>query len=94
MSTTGQALPRTRRVSTGLVIAIVLALAIGAAIGSVVTQLVVDTAPVARPAAASTWDPQKLTAMEGRQLAASVPIRWDAEKLAAMDGRQLAALQD
>lgn len=94
MSTTEQALGRTRRSSIGFVVAIVLAMAIGAVIGSVVTAFVVDTAPAARPATVTAWDAQKLAAMEGRQLAATAPIRWDAGKLAAMEGRQLAALQD
>lgn len=94
MSTTEQALDRARRSSIGFVMAIVLALAIGAAIGSLVTQLVVDEAPASRSATVTAWDAQKQAAMEGRQLAATVPTRWDAEKLAAMEGRQLAALQD
>jgi hypothetical protein len=75
-----------------IIAAVVLALAIGAAAGSLITRAVVDRADTDVVVSAPVWDAQKLSAMEGRQVAAqvrSVPA-WDAQKLAAMEGRLLA----
>jgi hypothetical protein len=89
MSTVYQLRPRTKLALAPLVIAIVIALAIGATAGSLITRAVADRGhPVA---VASGWDADKLAAMEGRQLAASVGTGiqpWDPRKVAAMAGRQ------
>jgi hypothetical protein len=89
MSTTIQFPARARVALWPYVIAIVIALSIGAAAGSLVTRAVAgESHPVA---VATGWDAQKLSAMQGRLLAASVRtgVRpWDAAKVAAMAGRQ------
>ena len=89
MSTTLQFPARPRIALWPYVIAILIALAIGATAGSLVTRAVAERGhPVA---VATGWDAQKLAAMQGRQLAASVHAGlrpWDAAKVAAMAGRQ------
>ena len=94
MSTSTQTLPtRERRVSFVAVAAIVVSLGLGTVGGSVITRAVY---PVRRPAAPATavWNSQKLDAMQGRLVAASLAepgdIRVDPAKLAAMQGRQRA----
>ena len=89
MSTTIQFPARAKVALWPYVIAIVIALAIGATAGSLITRAVADRGhPVA---VATGWDADKLAAMQGRLLAASVstePRPWDAAKVAAMAGRQ------
>jgi hypothetical protein len=89
MSTTIQFPARAKVALWPYVIAIVIALSIGATAGSLITRAVADRGhPVA---VATGWDADKLAAMQGRQLAASVQSRvlpWDAAKPAAMAGRQ------
>jgi hypothetical protein len=89
MSTVYQLQPRTKLALAPLIIAILIALAIGATAGSLITRAVADRGhPVA---VATGWDADKLAAMQGRLLAASVstePRPWDAAKVAAMAGRQ------
>jgi hypothetical protein len=91
MSTTLQFPARSRFALWPYVIAILIALAIGAAAGSLVTRAVADRGhPVA---VATGWDAQKLAAMQGRVLAASVGAgvrSWDRQKVAAMAGREKA----
>jgi hypothetical protein len=91
LSTTYQLQPRARLGLVPFVVAILVALSVGATGGSLVTRAVTDRPHPA--AVASGWDAQKLSAMEGRQLAASARtgIRpWDRQKLAAMAGREKA----
>ena len=92
MSTTIQTVkPRARHGVLTFAIAILIALSIGATAGSVITRSVVSRAhPVA---SATGWDAQKLQAMEGLQIAASLDGKtrpWDPRKLRAMAGRERA----
>jgi hypothetical protein len=84
---------------TSFVLAVMAALAIGAAAGSVATSAITagDDVVSVPTAGLTSWDEQKLDAMEGRQLAETVeapPIGiapWDQGKLDAMDGFQASA---
>jgi len=91
MSTTYELHARAKVARLPYVIAILIALSIGATAGSLVTRAITDRAhPVAT---ATGWDVQKLEAMQGRQLAASIQFGvqpWDAAKLTAMAGRERA----
>jgi hypothetical protein len=90
MSTTIQTLqPRARQTALSFAVAILVALSIGATAGSVIIRTVIARAHPVAPA--TGWDAQKLQAMEGLQIAASLdgaPRPWDPQKLQAMAGRE------
>ena len=95
MSTATQTFPaRERRVSIAIVVAIVASLILGAVGGSLITRAVDGAGRTTEKAAIRGWDPQKLQAMQGRQLTAALAARgasaWDPQKVAAMQGRQRA----
>jgi hypothetical protein len=84
---------------SSFVLAVMVALAIGAAAGSVATSAITagDDVVAVPTAGLTSWDQQKLDAMDGRQLAETVempPIGiapWDRGKLDAMEGLQASA---
>jgi len=96
MSAKAETLAAPARPIASFVLAIVVTLAIGAAAGSLITQAVTPevAAVEVESVGITSWDQQKLDAMNGRQLAETVETDgpgiapWDKGKLDAAEGLQ------